>query len=114
MTFVAVSHNHPNAPHTNFLFAIWILMAFILTNAYTGVFYSILTIPEYENSVDKIEEMTHLIDSDSVQLITSEIWSDHFSNANQKDNELYFRFGQHIRRFVYCLFLEQNKLILEL
>ena len=72
-------------------------MTLILSNAYSGVFYSILTIPEYDPPVDTLGDLMKLVKSDKVTIISSANVHHDFEHAGP-DNEVYYKIGQHLRR----------------
>ena len=54
-----------------------------------------------------------IIDSDQFQLISSVMMNQEFRNA-RPDNDIYYRFGQHIKRLVILLiFILLTSLLLE-
>ena len=77
------------------------LSALILTNCYSSSFYSILTIPAYESTINSLEDLEKAANSDTYNMIT---WKDSSYLSEliyaQKDQRLYYALGQHIKRFV--------------
>ena len=95
-----ITHALPYSHSVRILLATWILVSLILAHSYSGVFYSKLALLEFENPIDTIEDMMDLLDNDHFQLHTSRLRSTDFLSATKDENELFYKIGQHIRRYV--------------
>ncbi|KAI2796417.1 hypothetical protein BLOT_015361 [Blomia tropicalis] len=79
------------------VFGVWITMTLVLTTSYSSIFYSILTIPEYEKPIDDIEDALEFMERDSrTTIFTSAIYYKHFMKA-KPNNQLYYSLGQYIK-----------------
>lgn len=73
-------------------------MTLVLTTSYSSIFYSILTIPEYEKPIDDIEDALEFMERDSrTTIFTSAIYYKHFMKA-KPNNQLYYSLGQYIKK----------------
>ncbi|KAJ6221788.1 hypothetical protein RDWZM_000333 [Blomia tropicalis] len=50
------------------LYSIWLFAMLIMTNMYTSVFYSTLTIPEYKKAIDTIDDLLTVIKDDTFKI----------------------------------------------
>lgn len=75
--------------------ASWMLTCLILANAYSGLYYSLLTIPETEPFIDTIEDfLDYITINKDVQLVSSTYTGQIFSQTEQSENVLYYRIRQ--------------------
>ena len=82
-----------------FIYAFWMLSCLIMSNAYSSIFYSILTVPKYQDSVDSVEDISKIAQSDSRLLFIR----DKTSTLNSilkagRDDEMYHQIRKHFER----------------
>ena len=66
----------------------------MLTNAYSGVFYSLLTLPQADPPVDSVEQMFAYLDAHpQLKVLVSAYTERLFLGAIHQQNALYARFG---------------------
>ncbi|KAJ6221786.1 hypothetical protein RDWZM_000331 [Blomia tropicalis] len=59
---------HEKINSIRLLYSIWLLAMLIMTNAYTSVFYSTLTIPAYEKAIDTIDDLLNVVNDDTFKV----------------------------------------------
>ncbi|KAJ6221968.1 hypothetical protein RDWZM_000513 [Blomia tropicalis] len=81
------------------LIGIWILVAFILTNTYSSSFYSILTIPVYEKTINTIRDLATAAIHDTHYILTwpNSSYTSIFTKADPS-NKPFYEIGKHIIR----------------
>lgn len=92
------------------LFAVWIVAAFILVNLYSSSFYSHLTIPSLEPTIDTLYDLRRAADSDSHRIITMKDSSYYsaFMGAPQ-EHTLFHAIGRHINRTGESMFSDERE-----
>lgn len=79
--------------------AAWMLTCLVLANAYSGLFYSLLALPETEPFIDTIEQFFEYITTNKkVELVSSSYTDQLFLQANPQENELFYRIGQRFNK----------------
>lgn len=75
------------------------LAALILANAYSSVFYALLTVPEYEKPIDTIEDLVRIATHDTHQIIIKDQSSVHMTIMNATpENGVYYVLRKHLER----------------
>ena len=76
--------------------AAWILVCLVLSNAYSGIFYSLLTLPQLEPHVETVEQFLEYIEANrQLELVTNFYMEDRILKSGP-ENELFTRIA---RRF---------------
>lgn len=87
---------------TRLILAFWILSAFILSNAYSSAFYSILVVPVFGKPIDSIDDLIKIVKSDSKLIIMNGRSIYWYNLVNAKaDNYVYYTLGKHLNRYVF-------------
>lgn len=81
------------------IFCCWMLSSLILSNCYSSSFYSLLTLPEYSDTIDSLADLEEAAVHDTHNIVT---WKDssylsEFMYATNS-NRLNYAIGQHINR----------------
>lgn len=81
------------------LFAAWILAAFILVNVYSSSFYSYLTLPSLEPTIETLTDLERAADTDSYKIVTMKD-SSYYSAfiSAPPEHKLFHAIGRHINR----------------
>lgn len=82
------------------LITVWILGVLILSNSYSGCFYSILAIPEFELPIDTIADIQKISQSDRGYIITltDSSYLQMFLTS-VKEGGIFHLIGQHMNRY---------------
>lgn len=79
-------------------------MSLVLSNIYKTVFFSKLTIPEYESAIDTIDDFLNAIKTDSHWILIKENTAITYAITNsQPDDLLFYPIKQHMFRFVFAM-----------
>lgn len=79
--------------------ASWMLTCLILANAYSGLFYSLLTLRESETPIDTIEQFLEYITANKKVEFMSNAYTDQLIlQANPQENELYYKIGRRFNK----------------
>lgn len=75
------------------------LAVLILACSYSSCFYSILTVPEYEHTIESLEELVEVAHRDAYDILTwnGSSYLSQFLYA-QKENHFYYTVGLHMNR----------------
>lgn len=74
------------------------LVCLVLANAYSGLFYSLLTLPESEPLIDTLEQFFEYVTiNKDVQLVSTDYTDQVFLKADP-ENLLYYRIGQRFNK----------------
>ncbi len=98
--FLATAYSSSRGPHFLLpIIAAWLLACLVLANAYSGLFYSLLTLPKTERPVDTTEQMFEYLDTHpQLKVIVSAYTERLFLGASRQQNALYARIGQRINK----------------
>lgn len=74
----------------------------VLTNLYNSVFFSLLTVPEYRNPINTIDDLLNSIRDDNYAVITlqNSSYLKEFNVAKPIDR-IYYEIGRNINRQVF-------------
>lgn len=82
------------------IIAAWLLACLVLANAYSGLFYSLLTLPKTERPVDTTEQMFAYLDAHpQLKVVVSPYTERLFLGASRQQNALYARIGGRIHKY---------------
>ena len=83
---------------TCLLLALWILACLILSNLYSSVFYSLLTVP-HEQLIDTVQDIFRVAQTDSHTIFVrnNSIFQKRFLDATPNEH-LFYAIGQHLNR----------------
>lgn len=82
------------------LITVWILAVLILSNSYSGCYYSILAIPEFEMPIDTIADIQKISQFDRGYVITlaDSSYLQMFITS-VKEGGIFYLIGQHMNRY---------------
>lgn len=82
------------------LITVWILAVLILSNSYSGCFYSILAIPEFELPIDTVADIQKVSQFDRGYIITlaDSSYLQMFITS-VKEGGIFYLIGQHMNRY---------------
>ena len=80
------------------LVGLWILACTVIANSYGGLFYSILTIPQFDRPIDTADDLLHFLSNPKNVLLGQILYIDSFVRAMPEQNWLYHRLGSEYRR----------------
>ena len=70
----------------------------LLTNFYSGQYYSIITLPTYESTIETVDDFLRAIDDDNkYYLIVSRVQMTDYLKANMS-NYLEWRIGKYLKK----------------
>lgn len=81
------------------LITVWVLAVLILSNSYSGCFYSILALPEFELPIDQIADIQKLSQSDRGYMITIADSSYLQMFLTAPEGGIFHVIGQHMNRY---------------
>ena len=81
------------------LYGIWLVGAVFLNIHYNTIFFSTLTIPRYASQIDTLDDLSHVAQTDSynVVLVRGNSFGPRFLHADP-ENKLYSLIGKHMNR----------------
>lgn len=96
----AVECHHQQRLSSQILYSAWLISALILSTAYGGYFYSLITVPEFEPAIDTTEDLLEAISDDRriILFYTKAIYLHKFYSATPETNNLYYQIGRHLNR----------------
>lgn len=74
------------------------LATLVLSNAYSGLFYSVLTVPRTETPVDTAEQFIEYIDAHENINFKSISYISNLLKTIGPENELYYRIAQRFKK----------------
>ena len=91
---------HYKLNSTRIALASWMLAALLLANAYSSVFYAVLTVPELERPLDTVQQLLRAAQTDSRSIITQQQSAMYASIAEAEPggHTLYYALQQHMKR----------------
>lgn len=95
---------------TRLLFAAWILASFILVNVYSSTFYSYLTLPSLEPTIESLYDLREAADTDSYKIVTmndSSYYSAFISAP--PEHALFHAIGKHMNRTGHKMFRNEQE-----
>lgn len=100
---------------TNLAYLTWMLSCIVLSNIYSSVFYSMLTVPEYGRPIDTLVDLAHIASSDSHRILMKAHsgFQQRFQYSSAaKDAPLIDRLiGEHINRTKTTMIRTQFELV---
>lgn len=96
-----------------FLYGIWILSSFILTNIFICVFHSKLAILEYFLPIESLDDMYQFITRKKASLLTGEFYLKLiFFNATP-ENQIFYKLGQYLLENKQFLLPDNTPIIIQ-
>lgn len=94
---LALNFNHKSS---RIFFGFWMVFSVILSTGYIGVFHSILTLVEYEESIDSIEQLIKALKFDRIelQLLNNSYYVHRICEATAESSELFNEMKNHLHR----------------
>lgn len=84
---------------TRMLYFVWMVSGLILSTCYTGVFYSLLTVAEYEPTLDTSQQLIKAINTDKVTMrVVHKNFLDLLEKNKKENSLLFYEIFQHLRR----------------
>ncbi len=83
----------------------WMIACLVLSNAYSGIFYSLLALPQTDPPIDTVHQFLQyiLVTDKKVQLVSNAYTEALFLKATP-ENELYYQIGQRFNKYQKRLF----------
>ena len=82
----------------HWLVAAWILACLVLSNSYSGLFFSLLTLPHTEPPIDTMEQVLEYITANKKLELICSAYSEELILGASPENELLYKIAQRFKR----------------
>lgn len=94
----------PFSSSIRLLFALWLLVSLLIADLYSGKFCSQLSIPEYEKSIDRIDDLQRILTKNQ-HMILNFPFLDGFIRTASPNDSIYYTLKKYVKRFESILFI---------